>query len=305
MPIRESIRACRGRMQHHRYIFLKCSLAYCSHALKYPSKCHDTATGHTDCKWKALLLTFAGFPIFWPITFHLFASYSLMASLKATVYIIQKQVSTETRAGRQSIATYLVFSKLSIVHLLLNVRQNSHQRATATRDYGGANWPYTSVSLHCPQFVGGMSNNNAHQHKAHKMPVNGWTGRTDLSDLGPSVASISHSLEPLLLLRRPWCICPSLLFSWRRRSWCGIRCCSDRCLGCSGGSFTFDRASEGRWWHGTHRRLLQGRTALSGICRRRNLDGLRLWCRRWLRWWHHRRRIKLTGLGKRRARLLG
>jgi len=40
------------------YRFLKCSFAYCSQA-------------------------FAGFPIFWPITFHLFVSYSLMASRSA------------------------------------------------------------------------------------------------------------------------------------------------------------------------------------------------------------------------------
>lgn len=48
------------------------------------------------CASPALELpTFAGFPTFWPMTFHLFASYSLMAAKSAVLYTNMVRCVTE------------------------------------------------------------------------------------------------------------------------------------------------------------------------------------------------------------------
>ena len=62
--------------------------------------------------------TFAGFPTFAPITFHLFVSYSLIALRRAWLY---SGVSHWERRSEGQESTNLVFSKLSIVHILLIV----------------------------------------------------------------------------------------------------------------------------------------------------------------------------------------
>lgn len=56
----------------------------------------------------------AGLPTFWPITFHLFASYSRMAASRATLFDGQPGESEKTVGGHG----YLVFAKLGIVHVL-------------------------------------------------------------------------------------------------------------------------------------------------------------------------------------------
>lgn len=66
-----------GRAVFYHILVPKCSLAYCSQA------CLKSA--RTQQKNCAPRLTFAGFPSFCPMTFHLLASYSLIAASNAVL----------------------------------------------------------------------------------------------------------------------------------------------------------------------------------------------------------------------------
>ena len=64
--------------------------------------------------------TFAGFPTFAPITFHLFVSYSLMALRRAWLCGLGQSLGGEKISKCQK-STHLVFGKLSVMHILLVV----------------------------------------------------------------------------------------------------------------------------------------------------------------------------------------
>lgn len=59
------------------------------------------------------ILTLAGLPTFCPITFHLFASYSLIASRSFTDCATSADVTTHINEP-----TYLIFGELRVVHVL-------------------------------------------------------------------------------------------------------------------------------------------------------------------------------------------
>ena len=70
--------------------------------------------------------TFAGFPTFWPIVFHLLASYSLIAArsaalCKVSIIHLGYKGRTDDSVERLLVcsSTYFVFSKLGVVHILL------------------------------------------------------------------------------------------------------------------------------------------------------------------------------------------
>jgi hypothetical protein len=57
--------------------------------------------------------TFAGFPTFWPMTFHLFASYSLIAASRAALFLLVSHGDAE-----RWIDAHFVLGKLCVVHVL-------------------------------------------------------------------------------------------------------------------------------------------------------------------------------------------
>jgi len=59
--------------------------------------------------------TLAGLPTFCPITFHLLASYSLIACSKAALYDLISDVAEYIRH-----CVYLIFGKVCIMHVLLS-----------------------------------------------------------------------------------------------------------------------------------------------------------------------------------------
>lgn len=72
----------------------------------------------SDKRGKILGLTLAGFPTFCPMTFHLFASYSLIASRSATDCMISRIGLEPHVVHKRHGWYYLVFCKLGIMHIL-------------------------------------------------------------------------------------------------------------------------------------------------------------------------------------------
>jgi hypothetical protein len=105
-------------------VVLTCEMVQCVHLR--PSR--QSAPSHTARRPAASQLvcsilwewsdkaTFAGLPTFWPTTFHLLASYSLIAASKAALCFYF--VSIRTPRYTSVTWTHLVFSKLGVVHIL-------------------------------------------------------------------------------------------------------------------------------------------------------------------------------------------
>ena len=115
----------------------------------------------------------AGLPTFWPITFHLFASYSRMAASRATLFDGQPGESEKAAGGHG----YLVFAKLGIVHVL---------RGPSARRTNGGRTRVPATHL-IPMLLDGALG----------------PGGESLCNLAPRVACVAHALEPLLLGGRP------------------------------------------------------------------------------------------------------
>lgn len=75
-----------------------------------------------DCNF-ARKQTFAGLPTFCPMTFHLLFSYSLIADMRAWLcgHIGELLRCEKMRRGRAHGVTYLVLSKLGVMHVLVPV----------------------------------------------------------------------------------------------------------------------------------------------------------------------------------------
>lgn len=151
----------------------------------------DTKNHEYEC-------TFAGLLTLLPITFHLFASYSLIAASKAALFVTNDSIVSNLSQKSRYIhyiysllrknkvkEAHLIFSKLCIVHILppaSTVNKNLFE----IRDGVISTTYLVPVLLYaalCPR-------------------------RKRLCNITPRATSIPHALESLLLRRRPRRVCP-------------------------------------------------------------------------------------------------
>lgn len=70
--------------------------SWSSYATELQARTRWGKRGGGVCVHKENKHTFAGFPTFWPMTFHLLASYSLMAASNAVLFCVSSLVSIRT-----------------------------------------------------------------------------------------------------------------------------------------------------------------------------------------------------------------
>jgi hypothetical protein len=154
-----------------------------------------------------VVLTFAGFPTFCPIVFHLFASYSLIASRSIEAYhSYEPHDTTKHTAG----ATNLIFVELGIMHVLAAV---SIGHSAVINEAHLIPMLFDAPFRSCRKglFTSVISTSSMY-----------WRASGHLCNLTPTLVLTSHLLQLLLFLRGPWCVGPAFLLR------CCLWCCERR-----------------------------------------------------------------------------
>ena len=170
----------------------KCSFAYCSHA------CVSLAT--TDNIKLALPFTLAGFPTFAPITFHLLASYSLIAASSASLcHCINKDAITHRRI------------------VLPHRQQNPHSACPHAR-LGCVALDWSHVTHLVPMLLHTSFRTVWKCLTTPRQPPSTHiTWDLYFCYLTPTVPCIPHRLKALLFCGTPWRVGPALFRGWSLR----------------------------------------------------------------------------------------
>jgi hypothetical protein len=156
--------------------------------------------------------TLAGFPTFCPMTFHLFASYSLIAASSAALFLLISTGSFRSviryslrpqQTQRSACPVWVTVRPYSVrlssgmtylVPMLFHTSFGSLREGLPWRD----SLAPPSRSLYCARTMPSMM----HLY---------------LCDFAPAISRIPHLFQSQLFSRSPWCIRPTLLQLWLRR----------------------------------------------------------------------------------------